>query len=117
MQTSPTQSRRLRDYTSTLFEIFIAAFTIIPFLVLAYFYQSLSAQVPLYLNLSGEVVTWAEKSVLSVFQVPLLALITQVALLIVKYGTVQSKTVAAPKARNMVARGQALSAAKRVAPG
>ncbi len=95
METPPIQSRRLRDYTSTLFEVFIATFTIIPFFVLAYFYQSLSAQVPLFLNLSGDVETWAEKSVLSVFRVPLLALITQVALLIVKYGTVQSKLVAA----------------------
>ena len=94
MQTSPTQSRRLRDYTSTPLEVFIAAFTIIPFFVLSYFYQSLSAQVPLLLNLSGDVETWAEKAVLSVFRVPLLALITQVALLIVKYGTVQSKPVA-----------------------
>lgn len=91
MQTSPTQSRRLRDYTSTQFEVLIATLTIIPFFVLAFFYQSLSAQVPLFLNLSGEVETWAEKSVLSVFRVPLLALLTQVALLIVKYGTVQSK--------------------------
>ena len=94
MQTSPTQSRRLRDYTSTPLEVFIVAFTFIPFFVLAYFYQSLSAQVPLFLNLSGDVETWAEKSVLSVFRVPLLALITQVALLIVKYGAVQSKPVA-----------------------
>lgn len=90
METPPIQSRRLRDYTSTLFEVFIVAFTIIPFLVLAYFYQSLPTQVPLFLNLSGEVETWAEKNIVSVFWVPLLALITQVALLIVKYGTVQS---------------------------
>lgn len=95
MQTSPTQSRRLRDYTSTPLEVFIAAFTIVPFFVLAYFYQSLNAQVPLFLNLSGDVETWAEKGIVSVFRVPMLALITQVALLIVKYGTVQSKQVAA----------------------
>ena len=93
MQTSPTQSRRLRDYTNPWFEGFIAAFTIVPFFVLAYFYHSLAAQVPLFLNLSGDVETWAEKSVLSVFRVPLLAFITQVVLLLVKYGTVQSKAV------------------------
>lgn len=94
METPPLQTRRLRDFTSTPLEVFIAAFTIIPFFVLAYFYQSLSAKVPLFLNLSGDVEVWAEKSVLSVFRVPLLALITQVVLLIVKYGTVQSKPVA-----------------------
>lgn len=97
MQTSPTQSRRLRDYTSTPFEVFIAVFTFVPFPVLAYFYQSLSAQVPLFLSLSGEVETWAATSVLSVFRVPLLAFITQLVLLLVKYGTVQSKAVVQTK--------------------
>jgi hypothetical protein len=41
MQTSSPPSRRLRDYTNAPFEIFIVAFTILPFLVLAYFYPAL----------------------------------------------------------------------------
>jgi uncharacterized membrane protein len=94
MQTSSIQSRRLRDYTNPLFEVFIAAFTILPFIVLAYFYQSLPGQVPLFLNLSGAVETWAAKSIVSVFRVPLLAVVTQVVCLLMKYGAVQSKTVA-----------------------
>jgi uncharacterized membrane protein len=82
----------LRDHTNTAFEIFIAAFTILPFVVLAYFYQLLPAEVPLFLNLSGNVETWTDKTILSVFRVPLLALITQVVCLLIKYGTtVQAK--------------------------
>lgn len=81
----------MRDYTNTRLEVFIAVFTILPFLVLAYFYQSLPATVPLFLNLSGNVATWAEKTILSVFRVPSLALITQLVLLLIKYGTVQAK--------------------------
>jgi uncharacterized membrane protein len=85
----------LRDYTNTPFEIFIAAFTILPFLVLAYFYPALPERVPLFLNLSGEVEAWAEKSALSVFRVPLMAAVTQVVCLLMKYGAVES-TAAAP---------------------
>jgi len=84
------QPRRLRDYTSIPFEIFIVAFTILPFLVLAYFYPAMQ-RVPLFLNLSGEVETWAEKSMLSVFRVPLMAVIMQVVCLLMKYGMVQSR--------------------------
>ena len=91
MQTSPPRSRRLRDYTSVPFEIFIITFTIVPFVVLAYFYPILPERVPLYLNLAGEVETWAEKSMLSVFRVPLMAVALQVICLLTKYGVVQSR--------------------------
>jgi uncharacterized membrane protein len=85
----------LRDYTSTPFEFFSAAFTIIPFFELAYFYQSIPAHVPLFLNLSGGVETWAPKGILPVFRVPLIAVLTQVGLLLMKYGTVKSRPVTA----------------------
>lgn len=94
MQTSSPPSRRLRDYTSIPFEIFILVFTIFPFLLLAYFYLALPVRVPLFLNLGGGVETWAQKSALSVFRVPLMAVVTQVACLLMKYGAVQSTTVA-----------------------
>ena len=90
MPTSSSSSPRLRDYTRTPFEIFIVVFTIVPFFVLAYFYAQLPARVPLFLNLRGEVVTWAQTNVLSVFRVPLMAVITQVVCLLMKYGVVQS---------------------------
>ena len=46
---------RLRDYTNIPFEIFIAVFTILPFLLLAYFYSVLPDRVPLFMHLNGEV--------------------------------------------------------------
>src|SRR5712671_4391894 len=94
MQTSSPQSRRLCDYTNIPFEIFIASFSILPFFVLAYFYSVLPDRVPLFMKLNGEVASWAEKSVLSVFRVPLMAVVTQLVCLLMKYGTVQSRAVA-----------------------
>jgi uncharacterized membrane protein len=83
----------LRDFTRTPFEMFIAAFSILPFLVLAYFYSALPERVPLFVNLNGEVSAWGGKSVLSVFRVPLMAVVTQVVCLLMKYGTVQSAAI------------------------
>lgn len=91
MQTSFLQSQRLRDYTNIPFEIFVVAFSILPFFALVYFYPVLPERVPLFLNLSGEVAMWAEKGVLSVFRVPLMAVDTQLICLLMKYGTVQSE--------------------------
>ena len=96
MQTSVLPFQRLREYTNIPFEIFIVVFTILPFLALAYFYPVLPEHVPLFLNLKGEVAMWAEKSLLSVFRVPLMAVDTQLICLLMKYGTVQSGTVAPP---------------------
>jgi len=81
---------QLRDYTSVPFEICIAVFTILPFFLLAYFYPVLSDRVPLFMHLNGEVAEWAGKNVMTVFRVPLLALVTQVFCLLMKYGTIQS---------------------------
>jgi uncharacterized membrane protein len=94
MQTSSPQPPRLRDYTNIPFEIFIAVFSILPFFVLAYFNSVLPDRMPLFMKLNGEVAVWAEKSLLSVFRVPLMAVVTQVVCLLMKYGTVQSTTVA-----------------------
>lgn len=91
MQTSSPRPRLLRDYTSVPFEIFVAAFTILPFLVLAYFYPALPDRVPLFMKLSGDVAVWGEKGWLSVFRVPLMAAVTQVVCLLMKYGVLQSE--------------------------
>jgi uncharacterized membrane protein len=91
---SVAQPPRLRDYTNVPFEIFIAAFTILPFFLLAYFYSVLPDRVPLFMHLSGEVAEWAEKSFISVFRVPLLAVIMQIVCLLMKYGTIQSSSAA-----------------------
>jgi uncharacterized membrane protein len=94
MRTPVPRTQRLSDYTNVPFEIFIAAFSIITFFVLAYFYPALPERVPLFMNLNGKVAMWAEKSVLSVFRVPLMAVDTQLVCLLMKYGTVKSETVA-----------------------
>lgn len=91
MQRSPPPSRRLRDYTKIPFEILISGLTVIPFFLLAYFYSALPEQVPLFLSLDGDVEVWGKKSLLSVFRVPLMAVVTQVICLLMKYGAIQSK--------------------------
>lgn len=93
MQPSEAASRRLRHYTNIPFEIFVALLTLLPFFALAYFYTYLPDRVPLFLNLGGEVEVWGQKSVLSVFRVPLMAVITQVICLLMKYGAVQSASL------------------------
>jgi uncharacterized membrane protein len=92
MLSSKTQP--LRNLTNIKFEIFILAFTILPFFVLAYFYSLLPERVPQFLTLTGEVETWAAKGVISVFRVPLLAVVTQTVLLLMRYGTIKSGALA-----------------------
>jgi len=84
-----SQTQPLRDFTNIKFEIFIVAFTILPFFILAYFYPQLPERVPQFLTLTGEVETWAKKSVISVFRVPLMAVVTQIVCLLMRYGTLQ----------------------------
>ncbi len=97
MVTAFQKTRPLRDYTNVPFEIFVVVFTVLPFFVLAYFYPALPDRVPVFMKLSGEVETWAGKSVLSVFRVPLMAVVTQAVCLLMKYGTAQPKAVAPPR--------------------
>ena len=99
MQRSFLQTLRLSAYTNIPFEIFIAVFSFLPFFVLAYFYPMLPERVPLFMNLNGEVAMWGEKSVLSVFRVPLMAVDTQLVCLLMKYGTVQFETGAPLEAK------------------
>jgi uncharacterized membrane protein len=91
MQTPIPQSRRLSEYTNIPFEIFVVAFTVLPFFVLAYFYPALPDRVPLFMKLNGDVAVWGEKDWLSVFRVPLMAVVTQVVCLLMKYGVLQSE--------------------------
>lgn len=97
MRAPSPQSPRLGEYTVTSVEIFVAAFTVLPFLVLAYFYPALPERVPLFMNLNGEVAVWGGKSWLSVFRVALMAAVTQVVCLLMKYSALQSE-VALPAA-------------------
>ena len=90
---SSSRSHPFRNYTTAPFEIFILVFTILPFCVLLYFYPELPERVPLFMNLNGEVATWGEKSVISVLRVPLMAAVTQIVLVLMKYGTLHSSAV------------------------
>lgn len=83
------KSHHLSEYTNVWVEIFVAAFTALPFLVVAYFYPVLPERVPLFMSLNGEVAVWGEKSWLSVFRVALMATVTQVVCLLAKYGAVR----------------------------
>ncbi len=89
-----SQTQPLRDLTNIKFEIFIVVLTILPFFILAYFYSLLPERVPEFLTVTGEVETWAEKSVISVFRVPLMAVVTQIVCLLMRYGTLQSGALA-----------------------
>jgi uncharacterized membrane protein len=89
-----SQIRPLRDLINVKFEIFIVAFTILPFFMLMYFYSLLPERVPQFMTLTGEVETWAAKSVSSVFRVPLMAVVTQIVCLLMRYGTLQSRASA-----------------------
>jgi uncharacterized membrane protein len=91
---SSSQTQPLRDLTNIKFEISIIAFTILPFLILAYFYSLLPDRVPQFLTLTGDVATWADKSVISVFRVPLMAVLTQIVCVLMRYGTLQSGALA-----------------------
>ena len=92
---TPPQTQLFQHYTKIPFEILIVVLTVLPFFVLAYFYSSMSDHVPLFMTLKGNVAVWGHKSLLSVFRVPLLALVMQVVCVLMKYGTLQSKGVAA----------------------
>jgi len=96
MQAPSPRPRRLSDYTVVWVELFVAAFTILPFFALAYFYPVLPERVPLFMSPNGEVAVWGAKSWLSVYRVALMAAVTQVVCLLMKYGVVQS--AAAPDA-------------------
>ena len=84
-------SRTLKDYSSTPFEILLAVLTFAPIGILFYFYPALPEQIPVFLNLRGEVEVWAAKSIGSVFRVPAMAIDLQLICLLMKYGTVKSQ--------------------------
>lgn len=88
---SHSPSTGFRNHTNVLFELFIATLTPLPFLVLIYFYSSLPARIPEYLNLHGDVAVWGRKSLFSVFRLPLMALDLQMVCLLMKYGLWQGR--------------------------
>src|SRR5688572_18078921 len=92
-------SDQLGDYTSVTLEIAVVALTLLPILVLSYFYPTLPDSIPVFLNLSGEVEVSTAKSIISVFRVPAMAIDLQLIFLLMKYGTIKSHRKA-PSALN-----------------
>lgn len=84
-------SLRLSNYTKPAIEILIGVFTLMPLLILVWFYSQIPEQIPVFLNLRGEVQVWAAKSFASVFRVPAMAIDLQLICLLMKYGTVTSQ--------------------------
>lgn len=101
------QSERLRDYSNSVLEVLIAFLTVVPILVLIYFYPALPERIPVFLNLRGEVEVWAPKSLAAVLRVPAMAVDLQLICLLMKYGTVKSKMIA-PDSRSMNAEAWVL---------
>lgn len=87
MQSSPS----LRRYSNVLIEILVVSLTFLPIVILGWFYRQLDDQIPVFLNLSGEVEVWAPKSIASVFRVPAMAIDLQLICLLMKYGGVKFK--------------------------
>ena len=84
--------RHLSAYSNVAFEILVVGLTLMPVIVLVFFYQQLPAQIPVFLNLRGEVEVWAAKSVASVFRLSAMAFDLQLLCFLMKYGTVKSQT-------------------------
>ena len=89
MQSSPS----LRRYSNLSIEILIASLTFLPIVILIWFYGQLADQIPVFLNLSGEVEVWAAKSIGSVFRLPAMAIDLQLICLLMKYGVVKFQGV------------------------
>ncbi|MDQ4121507.1 MAG: hypothetical protein M3209_08685 [Acidobacteriota bacterium] len=87
------QIGKTNKYTNVSFEIFIFVFSLLPFLILACFYSQLPDCVPLFMNLRGEVEVWTDKNLLSVFRVPLMAVITQIFCLLMRQESLLRKTI------------------------
>ncbi len=89
-----TAHSSLRPFSKHLnipFELLICVITVVPILILIYWYPALPDQIPAFRNLRGEVVFWARKSFLSVFRLPAMGIVLLFLCLLMKYSLLQSK--------------------------
>lgn len=85
------RERPLGRYFNIYVETFVLLFTVLPILILIYYYPALPVRIPVFLEWStGEVSVWATKSVASVFKVAAMGLDLQILCLLVKYGWLRS---------------------------
>jgi uncharacterized membrane protein len=89
-----SRPRRLSHYLNIYVEIFTLLFTILPILVLIYYYPSLPDRIPVFLEWrTGEVSVWAAKSFVSVFKVAAMGVDLQILCLLAKYGWLRSRSL------------------------
>jgi uncharacterized membrane protein len=89
----PPPVHGFRLFTNLAFEIVLVIFTLVPILLLVYFYSEIPERVPEYLNLRGDVEVWGSKSFFTVFRIPLMALDLQALCLLAKLGAWQQSVV------------------------
>lgn len=88
---SPLRTRRLADYTHLWLEVAIIAVSAAAFVVLAYFYTRLPAQVPVHWDAAGRADDWAARGLTSVFFVPALGLYMQLFFFVIKHDLAGAK--------------------------
>jgi uncharacterized membrane protein len=81
---SPLRTRRPADYTHAWLEALIVTLSAATFVVLAYFYPRLPAQVPVHWDAAGRADDWAAKGLTSVFFVPALGVYLQLFFFVLK---------------------------------
>ncbi len=89
--TAHSSLRPFSKHLNISFELLICVITVVPILILIYWYTVLPDQIPAFRNLRGEVVFWARKSFLSVFRLPAMGIVLQLLCLLMKYSLLQSK--------------------------
>jgi uncharacterized membrane protein len=85
------KQRKLKDYTRYWLEIAVVGFTIIPFLVLSYYFQQLPDQVPVHWGFNGLPDRWEAKSFITVFAVLLIGLFVQIPMFCLKTETIKAR--------------------------
>lgn len=83
---SSLKTRRLADYTNLALEVAVALLTVMPILLLVYYYPQLPERIPTHWNWKGEPDAWARKSYYSVFSVAAIMVYMQGLMLFIKHG-------------------------------
>lgn len=88
---SSLRGRRLADYTCVPVEAVVLTGTLLPLVLLAYFYPQLPDPVPVHWNAAGAADAWAAKSATTIFFLPALGIYLQVVFLVLKHDLAAAK--------------------------
>jgi uncharacterized membrane protein len=83
---SSLKTRHLGDYTNLALEIAVVVLTIVPVLLIVYYYPQLPEQIPTHWNWKGEPDGWTRKTYYSVFSLAAILVYMQGLMLFVKQG-------------------------------